>query len=189
MRPASPVLIGRPQTWCMVQSVELVLDDVTDAAVRAQWEVLKAAGLPSQAHHTQPSNRPHITLVAQDAIEDEGERAMAALASPLPLAVRLGTYQVFGRHRFVLVRPVIADVALLDFQRDLQAAAGPPSPHMEPGRWVPHVTLCHRMSAEQVGLALTLLTGAQDGAETTEGQAVAARRWDGPAKREWVLME
>jgi 2'-5' RNA ligase len=182
------------QDGAMTQSVEIVLDEATDAEVRAQWELLRAAGLPSQARHTGTSNRPHITLVAQDSIDEASEPAMAAACAVLPLPVRLGALMCFGRGRFVLVRAVVADVALLRLHKRVQALAGEPSPHMQPGAWVPHVTLAHRMSADQVASAITLLTGipgrrgSQGTGETTQGYAVSARRWDGTARREWPLL-
>ncbi len=41
-----------------VQSVELMLGEATDSAVRTQWESLAAAGLPSQARHPGPTTLP-----------------------------------------------------------------------------------------------------------------------------------
>lgn len=176
------------QDGAMAQSVELLLDETTDAAVRAQWELLRAAGLPSQGNHTGASNRPHVTLVAQDRIDREVEPAMSAACAGLPLPVRLGSLMCFGAARFVLVRAVVADIALLRLQQEVQALAGEPSPHLEAGRWVPHLTLGRRMTADQVALALTLLTGVPDGSAGTNEYAVAARRWDGAARREWPLL-
>ena len=46
----------------MVQSVELLLDDRLDQAVREEWARLLDVGLASQARNRSESNRPHITL-------------------------------------------------------------------------------------------------------------------------------
>ena len=73
-----------------MQSVELVLDAALDAAVRAEWAALSAAGLPSQADHTGATNAPHVTLVSVDSLDDVAEAALARLSESVPLAVRLG---------------------------------------------------------------------------------------------------
>ena len=57
-------------TGDVTQSVELLLDEAADAAIRAQWDLLGDAGLPT-ARRTAPSphHAPHITLWAGDAVE------------------------------------------------------------------------------------------------------------------------
>jgi hypothetical protein len=47
-----------------VRSIELTLDEATDAAFRADWHTLLLAELPSQARHAGDSNRPHVTIGA-----------------------------------------------------------------------------------------------------------------------------
>ena len=67
----------------MVQSVELLLEPEAERGVVRVWEALLEAGLPSQARHTAPSNRPHVTLVAEVGAEtalseaDTGMRVVA----------------------------------------------------------------------------------------------------------------
>ena len=170
----------------MVQTVELLLDEALEVQVRAQWRALADAGLPSQALHSSPSNRPHVTVIAQAAIPAEREPALTDVLAGLPMPVRLGSLTCFGRDRYVLVRPLVATVDLLDLQRHVFAVVGDANgvrELMRPGRWVPHVTLAHRLSAEQVGRALAVLHGTDE----VDGYAVSARRWDSDAKREWPL--
>lgn len=176
----------------MVQSVELLLDERSETAVRRDWARLVAAGLPSQARHTAASNRPHITLAATSAIDPAAEPALAVACGGLPLPVRLGALTLFGHGRFVLVRSVVADLALLDLQRRIHELVGTDragDSQMAPGRWVPHVTLAHRLTAAQVAEALEALGVLEvlGGSGDVDGHAVAARRWDGDAKREWRL--
>ena len=57
----------------MVQALELPFDRRADEAVRAQWDALKDAGLPSLARHTAPTNRPHVTIDTRDEVEAEVE--------------------------------------------------------------------------------------------------------------------
>jgi 2'-5' RNA ligase len=169
----------------VTQSVELVLDEGLDALVRADWDALAAAGLPSQARHRSPSNRPHVTLAARPAIDEALEPDMAHALGEFPVALRLGALSVFGRDRFVLVRAVVPEIGLLRRQAALGTVLGGDAdlPYMRAGHWVPHVTLAHRMIPEQVALALSVLNGPRE----ADGYAVGARRWDGDARREWVL--
>jgi hypothetical protein len=170
----------------VTQSVELLLDDATDSAVRAQWAALAAAGLPTLGHHTAASNRPHVTLAARRSIDPAREPALAAAVVPLPVPVRVGAVACFGRGPFVLVRLVVASRALLDLQAAVTQMLGPDPTtdhHFAAGRWTPHVTLAHRLAADQLGAALSAL----DGATERDGYAVACRRWDGDARREWQV--
>ena len=48
---------------------------------------------------------------------------------------------------------------------------------------MPHVTLAHRMTADQVAVALSVVRGPRE----ADGYAVGVRRWDGDARREWLL--
>jgi len=169
----------------VVQTVELLLDKVSEALVREQWDVLAAAGLPSQAMHNGPVNRPHVTLVAQPVMDDDREPDLRELLTGLPVPVRLGSITCFGRDRYVLVRALVASVELLRLQTRVFDLVGGEGARelMRPGRWMPHVTLAHRLSAEQVGRALAVLHGSDE----TDGYAVSARRWDSDARREWPL--
>ncbi|MEH0820071.1 2'-5' RNA ligase family protein, partial [Micromonospora sp. CPCC 205714] len=45
-----------------MRTVELLCSPPLEQAVRAAWDRLAAAGLPSLARNTHPSNRPHLTL-------------------------------------------------------------------------------------------------------------------------------
>ena len=51
-----------------LHALELVPDDAGRAAVRALWDALREAGLPSQADHTGASNQPHVTVVEAAAL-------------------------------------------------------------------------------------------------------------------------
>jgi 2'-5' RNA ligase len=169
----------------VTQSVELVLDEGLDALVRADWDALAEAALPSQGRHRSPSNRPHVTVAARPAIDAALEPAIARALGDFPVAVRLGGLSVFGRDRFVLVRSVVPDLELLRRQAALGDVLGSDAelPYMRAGHWVPHVTLAHRLTPDQVARALSVLGGPRE----ADGYAVGVRRWDGDARREWVL--
>ncbi|MDT5317508.1 MAG: hypothetical protein QOD88_30, partial [Mycobacterium sp.] len=65
----------------MVHSIELVFDDVTEAAIRRIWADLAAAGIPSQA----PASRPHLTLAVADRIAPDVDALLKPVAQRLPL--------------------------------------------------------------------------------------------------------
>lgn len=171
----------------MVQSVELLLDAATDAAVRRLWDVLAGAGLPSQSTNANPSNRPHVTLSVAQLVPDHVERRLRDAVGHLPLAVRLGGLMVFGGStRRVLSRLVVPTEALLELQARVSGvmAASPGIVDLtRPGRWAPHVTLARGLTDAELALALPALGRLPDAV----GEAVAVRRWDGDARREWLV--
>lgn len=173
----------------MVQTVELLLDPASEALVRAQWQALAAAGLPSQARHTGATNRPHVTLAVAEELPAELEPALRQAAGTLPLPIRLGALVCFGGRRRVLARLVVADRALLDLHAAVaEVVAGCPgrSPLAEPGRWTPHVTLARGLSTEEVGTAVAVTSPPGRPGEVG-GTAERCRRYDGRARADWLL--
>ena len=171
----------------MAHSVELLLDPAADAAVRAEWAALAAAGLPSLANHRSPTNRPHVTLTAAARIDPAADGDLAALAERLPIPCLLGALVVFGRGTVTLVRSVVPSADLLDFHRVLSDSVAPhlPSgayPHTEPGHWTAHVTLCRRLPADRLPAALDVVAP-----QSIEGEFAALRRWDGDVKADYLL--
>ena len=170
----------------MVQTVELVVDEATDAAVRRSWDVLAAAGLPSQARHPGATNRPHVTLAVASAIPGPVESGLAGAVAELPIPVRLGGLVCFAGRRWVLARLVVPSADLLRLHAAVaDVVSGCPGlrPQLLPGRWTPHVTLARGLTIDQVGTALAALG---DRSELV-GEAVAARRYDGEGRTEWPV--
>ena len=169
-----------------MHSIELVLDDDTDRQIRAEWNQLAAAGLPSQARHTGASNRPHITLALAAALDAADGVRLTVAAAALPTPITIGSLLVFGARRFVLARLAVPSVALLDMQSGVTAAvAEPVDPHgnFGAGQWTPHVTLARRLTADQLAEAVTVLGEVP----AIVGTAARARRWDMSAKLEaWI---
>ena len=159
-----------------MRSIELTLDDATDAAVRAEWRTLAEHELPSLASHTAASNAPHVTLVAGERL-DPAELPTDTF-DLLPLPLRFGAVAVFpaARDRFVLVRTVAVTAELIALHARVAAASAGPVPTSLPGAWTPHVTLARRLTSDQVALALPLLATPDD------GTLAAARFWDGTTK-------
>ena len=173
--------------WGMVQSIELLPDAATESHIRGEWQRLMVAGLPSQGRHSGASNRPHITLGVAGRLTAEQEiDVAAAVLGRLPCPLRLSGLLVFGSGPFVLTRAVVPTVELLEVQqrvaRILPGQVGS-FDQQSPGAWSPHITLGRRLDARQLAAALTTLQTIDE----LVGHAVAARRWDGDRKVDWLL--
>lgn len=165
-------------------SIELTVDDETDATVRGEWRALEDAGIPSLARNSSPSNRPHVTLFVTPAMRVDDLTAVREAVSSLPLPLTLGATLLFGGHRrgYVLARQVVVTGALLELHRRVHEAATPLAESVvdlsRPDAWTPHVTLARRLDADSVGPALA----AVGAAALPTGSAPVARLWDGVAK-------
>lgn len=171
----------------VVQSVELLLDTPLDAAVRDEWIRLLDAGLHSQARVRSESNRPHVTLFVAHAVPPELEDAVRAAIRVRRITLRLGGVVIFGGRYATLARAVVPSIELLELQaRVFEALSGCPGipAHIRPGEWTPHVTLARRVPAARVG---TAIVAAQSPERQPTGSSAGVRRWDGDAKREWLL--
>ena len=172
----------------MTQSVELLLDAAADAQIRAQWDWLGDAGLPT-ARRTEPSphHAPHLTLWAGDSVSAEADTALPDLFRALDLEVVIGSLMLFGPRRgaYVLVRQAPVSAALINLQQQVaELCQAHPHGQFGDGRWSPHVTLARRLATDQVGSALAALDGSP--AELTAA-VQQARRWEGDRKRAWDL--
>ncbi|MFB2555683.1 2'-5' RNA ligase family protein [Herbiconiux liangxiaofengii] len=160
-----------------VVSIELVLDEVAEAQVRAEWVALAEAGLSSLAAHTAPSNAPHLTVAVRETLGgfDLGDEVRAML----PLPVTLGAPMLFGAgERRVLVRSVVVGMPLLRLHAALHERLGPgeDAPFTAQGEWTPHVTLARRLKLGDLPRALPLVGG------LLAAQVVGVRRWDAAEK-------
>ena len=167
----------------MVHSVELLFDTETESSVRGIWDDLMAIGVRSQAAHTSPSNRPHVTLTVADRMDDAVTAALRPALARLPLHCRIGAPMLFGGRSITLVRLVVPSAELLALQAEVHRICLPhmadgPLAHAEPGQWTPHVTLARRLVPDQLPQALAHL---QLGREL-RGRITGLRHWDGNAK-------
>ncbi|MFN8033396.1 MAG: 2'-5' RNA ligase family protein [Mycobacterium sp.] len=174
----------------MAHSIELLLDDRSDAAIRAAWHRLSDAGLPSQLRLKSDTNRPHITLLAADRIAPDVDGALAQLRPHFPLPLVVGAPLVFGGGKHTLARLIVASADLLALHREvydrcLPHVPQPPFAHSAPGHWTPHATLGRRFSADEVGRALAVLDGLSG---DINADVVGLRRWDGDARVEYRIV-
>ncbi len=166
----------------MVQSVELLLDPVLDAAVRSDWEALSAAGIRA----LRPHHRPHITIGVAAEIYPRIDKALASALGTLPIPVTLGGLLVFGTGRVVIARAITVSPELMEAHRAVWSAMrdcpGQPR-HTAPGEWTPHATLAKRVPVADCGTAIGTVARRHD----LHGRIIAARRWDGDEHREWLI--
>lgn len=172
----------------MVHSVEMLFDPDTEAAIRSSWDDLTEAGVRSQAAHTAPSNRPHVTLAVAESMDESVHDALQPLLGRLPLRCTVGAPMLFGRRDFTLVRLIVPSAELLSLHADVLDVCLPympngPLPHSDLGQWTPHVTLARRVPAEQLQAVMTLRSVSHKLSAT----AVALRHWDGNSKREYRI--
>lgn len=174
----------------MAHSVEVLLDDDSDASIRRDWGVLAEAGLPSQLQVKSTTNRPHVTLLAADHINVDVDRLLAELRDRFPVPCVVGAPLVFGRGRLTLARLIVPSAQLLAlhqevYRRCLPYVSAEPFAHSAPGHWTPHATLGRRFTAEQVGEALGVLDGVS---HDLDARVVGLRRWDGDQRVDEVLI-
>lgn len=169
-----------------MDSVEFLLDSRGESLLHRDWDILKQAGLPSQARHTAASNRPHITLLAAPRIPADHDSALAGLAEVLPLPIHTAGLVSFRTGRgHVLARLGVVNGALLELHRAVHEACRMVpdiAANCVPNRWVPHVTLARGMNSAQVAHALEVLP--VDPGLLLLG---SLRRWDSHAKTTTVL--
>ncbi|MCD9900985.1 2'-5' RNA ligase family protein [Streptomyces sp. MT29] len=130
-----------------MHSIELLPDEATERVVRRVWRSIADEGLPSQAGHRHPTNRPHLTLATADALPAATRGALAEALDALPLPLHLTGLLRFSGRNNVLAWAVRPDAALLALHervwRILRETDGDGRSHplLAPGRWVPHITL------------------------------------------------
>lgn len=141
-------------------AIETFFDEASETRVRAVWQRIAAAGLPSTllAHgHT-----PHVSLaVAEDLDPLAFAPVLAAFAASEPaLSIRLASAATFATAEGVLFLGVVATRVLLErherFHSRFERAARGAWPYYRPGHWVPHCTLTTGLTPKQLGAALEL---------------------------------
>lgn len=161
-----------PEPRRPVSSIELLFAPGAEAAIRAEWDALAAAGMSSLAAHTSASNRPHLTLVARVGLPTLGAEVFDGIPR-FPLT--LGAPLLFGSgDRRVLARSIVPTGELLALRSLVHDAVGPgaDAPHTTPGEWMPHVALARRLRVVDLPAALDLLGG------DIAAHAHVVRHWD-----------
>ncbi|MET7370861.1 2'-5' RNA ligase family protein [Streptomyces sp. NPDC005566] len=171
-----------------MHSIELLPDETTERAVGNVWRHLLDSGLPSQAAHRHPTNRPHLTLATADNCPADIRARLQQDLSVLPVPLHLGRTVRFTGRINVLAWAVLPDPDLLRLHervwrtlRDIPAC-GRLNPLLAPERWKPHITLGRGRNAFWPGPDAALLPEAYAGPEyVLTGRWVAARTFDSVA--------
>jgi 2'-5' RNA ligase len=139
-------------------AVELFFDDAADARIRAIWERIADAGLPSRL--LELGSAPHVTLGVCAGIDVPAfvkELTPFAAREPAQHAtlVSLGT---FSNRQGVVFLGLVATRELVALHERFDAlfarSARDPWEFYRPGRWVPHCTLTTALDPAQVHAAL-----------------------------------
>ncbi|MBA4609609.1 2'-5' RNA ligase family protein [Aeromicrobium sp. Marseille-Q0843] len=158
------------------QALELSFEPSSAGAVVAQWEALRAAGIPSQADHRSMTNAPHLTLVAAVEVEAAAvSTAREAIAPLLPARIEVRGLVLFGQGpRVTIAHLVEPDASLAAATARIRALV----PAVRHPVWTPHVTLARRVPRRLLAEALEVLQSTE-----TPRELIADRlRWWDPAQ-------
>lgn len=139
----------------MAQALQFFLDDEGDAAVRALWQRLERAGVPSLANRTHGKHRPHVTFAVAGSIPPRARQALREDLALLTLpALWLYTLGTFPSPENVLFLGAVTDTELLAVHATVHdALAGKvrdPWAYYLPGAWIPHCALAEDIGATQL---------------------------------------
>jgi 2'-5' RNA ligase len=136
-------------------SVCLLLDDVSDRAVRRLWGRLEDAGVPTLLSHTHGRHLPHLTLASLTSYDLPAVRtALTALPAAEPLDIRFEALGMFRRSRCWLA-PTVTTGLLVRQEAAVRAVrdAGAEVHHAyRPGEWLPHLTLAPRLHLRELAV-------------------------------------
>lgn len=146
----------------MAQALECYFDADADDAVRALWQRLEQAGVPSLATATHRRHRPHVTVAIGGSIPPAARRdlvtSLTRLALPRLWLYTLGT---FPTSENVLFLGAVTDAELLAVHvavhDTLAGRVRDPWAYHLPGAWVPHCTLSQDVSPSQLAAAFATL--------------------------------
>ena len=144
----------------MAQALECYFDAEADAAVRALWQRLEQAGVPSPATHG--GHRPHVTFAVAGAIPAAARKDLTTdltrLALPRLWLYTLGTFPTAENGLFL---GAVTDAELLAVHvavhDTLAGRVRDPWASYLPGAWVPHCTLAQDVTPDQLATAFTAL--------------------------------
>ena len=157
-----------------LHALELVAGGTGEAAIRADWQALRDAGLRSMLDHTGASNTPHVTVVALTSITTaDEERAVALLGELLPVEVVTSGIAVFGGAAVTVVRTLDVADDVTRAVLDLRAAT---TGHQHRG-WLPHLTLVRRLPRSDLPRAIEAI-----GHTSVTVSLRTLRRWDPEAR-------
>ncbi|MGB3953938.1 MAG: 2'-5' RNA ligase family protein [Brooklawnia sp.] len=170
----------------MALAVCLLFDDAGDRTIRQLWRRLEARGLSTPLSHTHGRHRPHLSLAVLRSWELPAVLdALALLPVGEPVHLQFQGVLAFPRGRVSLATAVGAELYRRQeaIARALLAAGLDLHKYYLPGRWIPHVSVATRGSAQQLPeVAVTVLD-----AIPIHANAVQAALIDSSTGESWPL--
>lgn len=146
----------------MPQALEFFFDDEADRAVRALWDRLERAGVPSLATRTHRRHRPHVSIAIAGSIAPATRDALRADLARLAIPrLWLSTLGAFSSADPVLMLAAVVDTELLAVHSAvhdvLAGRVRQPSAYYLPGSWIPHCTLAQGIDPPQIAAGFATL--------------------------------
>jgi 2'-5' RNA ligase superfamily len=134
-------------------AVCLLFDRRSERAVRALWDRLEQASVPSLRSHTHGKHVPHVSYAVLRSWDQAAvSAALAGLDGGAPVELRFDGIGLFRRGRTWLVAGVSADFMARQ-QRVVDAVTATGAElhkHYVPGTWLPHCSLAPRATLAQL---------------------------------------
>ena len=141
----------------MALAVCLLFDRRSERAVRALWDRLEQAGVPSLRSHTHGQHVPHVSYAVLRSWEQTAvTAALADIGGGAPVDLSFDGIGLFRRGRTWLVAGVSADFVARQ-QRVVEAVTATGAElhkHYRPGTWLPHCSLAPRATLAQLPVAV-----------------------------------
>lgn len=139
----------------MAQALEFFFDDEADAAVRALWQRLETAGVPSLASRSHRRHRPHVTFAIASAFPARTRKDLAGelrlLSLPTLWLYTLGTFPTQENALFLGAVTDAEVLAVHSAVHDVLAGkVRDPWAYYLPGAWVPHCALAQDLDVTQL---------------------------------------
>lgn len=146
----------------VAQALECYFDGEAEAAVRALWQRLERAGVPSPASSERGHHRPHVTFAVGSAIPPAARRDLATDVRRLALpSLWLYTLGAFPTAANVLFLGAVTDAELLAVHiavhDTLAGRVRDPWAYYLPGAWIPHCALAEDVTPAQLAAAFATL--------------------------------
>jgi 2'-5' RNA ligase len=146
----------------MAQALEFFFDGEADTAVRALWQRLERAGVPSLATRSHRRHRPHVTFALGSAFTRQTRTDLAAELSLLALpSIWLHTLGAFPTTETQLVLIPVVDAELLAVHSAVHDVLAKkvrnPVAYYLPGSWVPHCTLAQDIDTATLAAGIAAL--------------------------------
>lgn len=137
----------------MALAVCLLFDRRSERAIRALWDRIEDAGVPSLRSHTHGKHLPHMSYAVVRQWDDAAiVDAVAGIEPGDPVELSFDGMGLFRRGRIWLVAGVSADFVVRQ-QRVVEAVTATGAElhkHYRPGVWLPHCSLAPRATLAQL---------------------------------------